>query len=180
MPPFRDQSRVWGLSPNEERDLVDMYLEARGLRRNPRTGELEIVGEPSREKAEEALRQIRARLLEKRYPELEPAETPAEESPAPTEPPQSVFRTESREGQPLVPPPEPVQRYWEYRSRALPEAFRVSPPPAGRSVFWTEQREGKPLLPPTPVPVRGTRPGRTGASAALRRVRTNRILRSRP
>lgn len=183
MPPFRDspfQSRVYGLTPEEERELVDAYLQARGLRRNPNApGGYEIVGPPSREKAQEALNRIRQRLLEKRVPELEGLQ-PVEEPPkledvsdaireyfleggsgpatlTQTTGGRSVFMTEQREGRPFSPP--------------------------GRSVFMTEQREGRPLIPPTPRPIpmkprpQRVTPPRTGRKEPLSLLSIVRLLR---
>ncbi|MEM4360470.1 MAG: hypothetical protein QXT45_08080 [Candidatus Bilamarchaeaceae archaeon] len=154
MPPFRDnpfQSRVYGLTPEEERELVDMYLQARGLRRNPNApGGYEIVGPPSREKAQEALNRIRQRLLEKRVPELEGLQ-PAEEPPKSEDVSDAIREYFLPGGSgPATPTQTPSQ------------GFQMQLPPPGRSIFMTEQREGRPLIPPTPRPI-----PRTGSRATV-------------
>lgn len=173
MPPFRDspfQSRVYGLTPEEERELVDMYLEARGLRRNPNApGGYEIVGQPSPERVREVLNTIRQRLIEKRIPELEGLQ-PAEEPPKPED------------------VSDPIREYFmEGGSRpAAPtqtlKGFQIQLPPPGRSIFMTEQRERGPLIPPTPRPVPPTRPKAvtvTPPPSVLNRVRRYRMIPAR-
>ncbi|MEM4297333.1 MAG: hypothetical protein QW815_03070 [Nitrososphaerota archaeon] len=170
MPPFRDspfQSRVYGLSPEEERELVDMYLEARGLRRNPNApGGYEITGPPNMEKAQEVLNRIRQRLLEKRLQELEGLQ-PVEEPPKPGDISDAIREYFLPEGSgPATPTQTPTQ------------GFQVQLPQPGKSIFMTEQREGKPLIPPTPRPVpKSSRAVVVTPPPNLRVIRRQRMIR---
>lgn len=193
MPPFRDnpfQSRVYGLTPEEERELVDMYLQARGLRRNPNApGGYEIVEPPSREKVQEILNRIRQRLLEKRTQELEglqPVEEPPKSEdvsdaireyflPGGSEP---TTPTQTPTGfQIQLPPPGRSIFMTEQREGNIPRGFQMQPPHPGRSILMTEQREGRPFIPPTPRPVitTGSRARRVTPPIILSRVRARRM-----